>query len=245
MATRRRFEKLARRHVLPVLQPALGDTVARVRGALVIVEPVDWMLRSFVFSTASWGDSYVSAGVQPLYTPREHMLATYDIRLGGRPDDPWDGRMWKVPDDDEAAGPVMSEMAVLMRDLGLPHIHSIGTVERFVEHLPPRLADNPVEINEREDLAYGLVILGRHDDAREVLTHAERQARENIARREADDIVSEHHYAQHRRLRLIIDQLSGDPEEAVATLRGWAEQTADALRLHPRPRRRTTRPTAG
>src|SRR4051794_12366566 len=77
----RQIERLARKHLLPVL-PKFA-----VRGSLVYRQPVGDLLYALSFETSSFTSSriFVEAFVQPLFVPADCLWFTFGDRLGGTP----------------------------------------------------------------------------------------------------------------------------------------------------------------
>lgn len=83
------------------------------RKTLLIDEPASLLLRGFLFESSGLTAQafYVRAFVQPLYVPRNHVVLTHSIRLGGG------SHFWEVDQQSEAE--VMSDVLLRIRSDGL------------------------------------------------------------------------------------------------------------------------------
>src|SRR3954454_2733209 len=77
----RQIERLARKHLLPVL-PKFA-----VRGSLVYRQPVGDLLYALSFETSSFTSSriFVEAFVQPLFVPADCLWFTFDVAIRDSP----------------------------------------------------------------------------------------------------------------------------------------------------------------
>jgi hypothetical protein len=216
----RQIERLARKHLLPVL-PGFS-----ARGALVYRRGFDYFLHALSFETSSFTRSriYVAALIQPLYGPDDDLRLTYGFRLGND--------FWDVDDDDP--DPAFSEIARTAQRDALPFFEQVPGLEGFAEVVPawaeasPRTImreytlDDPVVT---EDLAYTAVLRGERRDAIRLLEHALE------AEREDGEYASEERIAN---LEQILDLVRRFGLKAgQAQLEEWRARTIETLGLEP------------
>src|SRR3954466_5856650 len=122
----RQIERLARKHLLPVL-PEFA-----VRGSLVYRRPVGDLLYALSFDTSSFTSSriFVEAFVQPLFVPVDCLWFTFGDRLGETRRDEW----WDV--DEENPDPTFAAIAEVVRRDALPFFSQLDGLDGFCDVIP-------------------------------------------------------------------------------------------------------------
>jgi hypothetical protein len=234
--TGREFAKLARKHLMPYLSAfALKD-------AYVYALPVDRLWRRFVLSPSGFSRESFTIGcaASPLYVPEA--AHSYPTGLGDRlPVLAGQGDRWWTwqPGDEESETAMMDDVRALMLDVGVPFLSQFTSPESVAETLirHPSKADDP---NLVEELAYSLILAGRHEAAAETLADLRRMTLEDEERAtwwaelqkedkgpaEEDWVIS-----VGRRGDSVAQALRRSPVEAVAILDAWNEEQRAALRL--------------
>jgi hypothetical protein len=117
------IERLARRHLLPVLPGFVG------RRSLVYRRPIEYFLCGLSFDTSSFASSriYVQAFVQPLFVREGHLWYTFGERLG-------DNEFWDV--DEDEPDPTFAAIAEVARRDALPLFEQLESLDRFCEQVP-------------------------------------------------------------------------------------------------------------
>lgn len=223
MVTTRRWQAISKEYLVPALRQSTDAGLSFANG-LVIVEPVDLLLRCFNRETTSWGASAVYALVQPLYVPGRGLIGTYSVGLGGRGDESR-GTKWHLDEGDLATHG--TQMGRLVRNEGLAFLDRVATLTGFAGLIEQKLADNPRDPHLWEDLAYTRLLAGEVDAAADALAKGTVTA---AARRDPPPWQLE--LAQ--RLATIRDDLDDDPAVAQQRLRGWATEQAGRLKLDKR-----------
>lgn len=214
----REVERLARRHLLPVLPSFLA------RGALVYRPPAGYLLQAVLFDTSDFTSSriFVTAFVQPLLGPYEHLTLSYGFRLGR---DSWDVNE-DDPDDTFAA------IAIEVQRDAVPFFAQAADLDRFCDLIPqwanerPRKVmrshsvDDPVIV---EDLAYAAIVRGDGDAAASLLRDAITLETENGEYRDDSRIT------ELRRMLEILEEQGLDPVHA--QLDEWRKRTIASLKL--------------
>jgi hypothetical protein len=172
----RDVERLARKHLLPVLPGYVA------RGSLVYRRPVDWFLRGLSVDTSAFTSSriFVSAFVHPLYLGIDYITLTWGFRIG---DDFWD-----VDDPDRT----FTAIADAARRDALPFLESVTDLDAFAELIPLWLGEVPRRIAQEhslegddvvlETLGYTEILRGNDVEGRRLLAAvvADRDAHEQI-----------------------------------------------------------------
>lgn len=177
------------------------------RRALAFRVPIADLLLMLAFEFSSERQFSVVAAVQALYVPRHYVDLTQSTDLG----------FWPERRHDEDA--VMAEVQERIRDIGLPFLDTFAGPADYAER-PPRV-DRSGEIlsADLEDVAYSLILGGRHDDARALVD------RVAPSLEELDD------RPRLERTQDVLAALDRDPRQAVALLAEWRQHTLRALRL--------------
>jgi tellurite resistance protein len=167
----RQIERLARKHLLPVLPEFAG------RGSLVYRRPVGHLLYALSFDTSSFTSSriFVEAFVQPLFVPVDCLWFTFGDRLGETRRDEW----WDV--DEENPDPTFAAIAEVVRRDALPFFSQLDGLDGFCDVIPRwasasrkklkslQSMDDPVVL---EALGYAELLRGRKDEALQLLNAA-------------------------------------------------------------------------
>lgn len=215
--TSREIKRLVTAYLLPSL-PGY-----RVRGSLLYAEPVEDLLRGFLFETSAFDRTalHVTAFVQPLYVPAQYLVLTFGERLGGG------AKRWRPVGEQEEE--VMRDLLLEIKKTGLPFLNRIKTpadLARQASMEARRAPDNPVIL---EVEAYSLVLVGRDHDARALLERIEQLARDLL---QANPLAGWLEVVGAR-AKLLRETLARDHAEAVAFLDQWRVETLTALGLGP------------
>jgi hypothetical protein len=154
----REIERLARKHLLPVLPGFVA------RRSLVYRRPLENFLCGISFDTSSFKGTRISveAFVQPLYVPFDDLFYTFGFRLG---DDFWD-----VDDDDPEA--TFAAVAGIARRAALPFFDELDGLDRFADRIPEWAAEEPKRLKSLQSvddpvvsqaLGYAELLRGRKD----------------------------------------------------------------------------------
>ena len=211
----REMERLSIKYLLPHLPEY------RAKGSLLYAEPVEHLLRGFVFESSEFDPTafFVNVFVQPLYVPAESYVLDFGDRLGGG------AKRWRPTAGQE--GKVMGDVLGEIRRKGLPFLDQIRTPAdlALVASTKAQKAPNNPRILEVE--AYSLVLAGRYRDARTVLERIEQLARDllraNLRAVWLEEVGT--------RARLLRETLARSPDEAIALLDQWRLETLTRLGL--------------
>lgn len=213
----REIERLARKHLLPVLPGFVA------RGSLVYRRPLDYFLHAVSFDTSSFTGSriYVEALIQPLYGPEAQIFYTYGFRLGG---------FWDVDLDDP--DPTFAEIAERARREALPFLKQVKDLEGFAEAVRSWAKARPRKVMREyalddpviaEDLAYTEILRGNKNDAVQLLEQSIESEREDGE------------YANEERIQNLEHMLnlvrSLGLEAGQAQLEDWRARTIRSLKL--------------
>jgi hypothetical protein len=218
----REIERLAHRHLLPVL-PGFA-----ARHSLLYRRPVEDLLYAVSFGTSSFTSSriFVEAFVQPLFVPVDFLWSTFGDRLGKAPRDEW----WDVDEDDpDRAFAVIAD--VVRRD-ALQLFAQLDGLTRFCEVVPRwanaehnelkslQSMDDPVVL---EALGYAELLRGRDEESDRLLEAALQSEREN------GEYADEQRIANLEHMLELVER-SG-PDAGRTQLAEWRAQTISALQL--------------
>jgi hypothetical protein len=218
----REIERLARRHLLPLLPGFVA------RRSLVYRRPVGYFLHALSFDASSFTSSriFVEAFVQPLFVPFEGLWYTFGDRLGQTRRDEW----WDV--DEENPDLTFAAIAEVARRDAIPFFEQLDGLDRFLEVIPrwasaerKRLKslqslDDPVVL---EALGYGELLRGRRDDGVRLMQAALETEREDPEYADDESIVN---------LEQILELVQRLGLEAgQARLEEWRAQTISSLKL--------------
>lgn len=218
----REIERLAQKHLLPVLPGFV------TRRSLVYRRPVEDLLYAVSFNTSSFASSriFVEAFVQPLFVPVDFLWSTFGDRLGETPRDEW----WDVDEDD--ADPAFASIADVVRRDALPFFSDLGGLNRFCEVVPRwanaerkklkslQSMDDPVVL---EALGYAELLRGRDEESLRLLKAAVQSEREN------GEDADEPRIANLEHIRRLVER-SG-PDAGRTQLAEWRAGTIGALQL--------------
>ncbi len=203
------FQRLARKYLLPHL-PGFGS-----KGGLLVAEPLEYLLRGFSFEPSGFDPSsfYMSVFVQPPYVPSTYVCFHYGNRLGFSWSRPQASEEWYV----------MGKLLACMESEGLPFLRRFRNPADFADKAAQITGslDDPYLV---ETVASSLVLVGRYQDALEEIDRLHRITMRMNPKlswpREID-----------RRAQQVRESMSRDPQEAVALLNAWRDQTVHNLRL--------------
>src|SRR3954469_20006759 len=218
----RQIERLARKHVLPVL-PAFA-----VRRSLVYRRPIGDLLYALSFQTSSFTSSriFVEAFVQPLFVPEDGLSFTFGDRLGETCRDEW----WDV--DEENPDPTFAAMAEVVRRDALPFFRQLDGLDNFCTVIPRWASATPKKLKSLqsmddpvvlEALGYAELLRGRKDEALELLNAAVHSEQEDGEYVDAERVGSLQHM-------LDLVQRVG-LETGQAQLAEWRAQTIRNLKI--------------
>ncbi len=213
----RDIERLARKHLLPVLAGFAA------RGGLVYRRPVHCFLHGLSFDTSSFTSTriFVQAFVKPLFGPDDYLTYTYGFRLGTD--------FWDVDHDPDTT---FAQIAETARRDALPFFDSVTDVDSFCALVPKWANERPLRVMRdntlddpavMEDLAYAEILRGHKDQAVTLLEDALRSERDDGAYASDDRIGNLEHM-------LDIVQRRG-LEAGQAQLEEWRTRTIDRLKL--------------
>jgi hypothetical protein len=216
----REIERLARKHLLPVLPGFVA------RGSLVYRRSFDYLLHAVSFGTSSFTSSriYVSALIQPLYGPDDDLYLTYGFRLGNN--------FWDV--DEDKPDPTFAKIAQTARRDALPFFDQVPDLDRFAEVVPKWAEATPRKIMQHhtlddpavaEDLAYTAILRGNKGEAIRLLEHAIESERED------GEYGNEERIANLEHILDLVQRLG--LEAGQAQLEEWRRRTIRSLRLDP------------
>jgi hypothetical protein len=218
----REIERLAQKHLLPVL-PGFA-----ARRSLVYRQPVEDLLYAVSFDTSSFTSSriFAEAFVQPLFVPVDFLWSSFGDRLGGTPRDEW----WDV--DEENPDPTFAAIADVVRRDALPLFSELDGLNRFCEVVPRwanaehkklkslQSMDDPVVL---EALGYAELLRGREEESLRLLKAAVQSEREN------GEYADEPRIANLEHMIDLVERL--EPEAGRTQLAKWRAQTISALQL--------------
>lgn len=192
------------------------------RGSLIYRRPVaDLLCGCHVESSGFSGDRFVlHAFVQPLYVPAQSVVLSFGRRLGGR------GERW-FNLSDEAEAQAMAEVLRLIRSDVLPLCARFREPADFARY-GGELVSNRRDPHFVEAVAYSYALAGEYAQARDhlmrLLIHL--QNRGDLLPYEREMI---------RRNQQLDARLRERPDEALADLRTWRDQTLQAIGLRDDP----------
>lgn len=207
------FERLARKYLRDVLG---GEYV--LKGKQLREKPVGLILRGFSVDDSSFDASRFTIWVfaQPLYIPNTNVVFSIGRRLGqlGGGQEKW----WTLTPDDEPA--TFAEIAADMREAEHLFVERCRTPGDLADFIPTIMTDG--YFYAEEAMASSCILADRLDEAR---LHLDRLR----------SIMSKPTYDWERavlaRAERLARTLAADPDEAKGLLRGWAAETARALRV--------------
>jgi hypothetical protein len=208
----REWDKLFRRYLLADLPSFQG------KGSLLFNAPVIHLLRGFSFDTSGFDRNtfYVHVFLQPLYVPRDHVAYLFGKRLYGR-----QGQSWSI--DAEHQGATVEDVLASIKEQGLPFLGYVQTPGDLARKAP-LVGGRGSDPNMSEAVAYSFVLAHEYAEARGALDRLQALLR---AGDPADPWAAE----LLGRSQLVRERLERDPEEAIALLEEWNEQTRTNLRL--------------
>ena len=208
----RQFQVLSRKYLLPYLS-GYG-----VKGSLLFVQPLKYLLRGFCFEGSGFDPSafYVWAFVQPLYVPRHVISLTFGKRLGGGA-----GQRWKLTRETERD--VMNEVLVCVKAEGIPIIKQFETPAKFAEEAV-EFTHAPKDPYVVEAVAYSLILAGEYAKALEALNHLHTILKKL-------DLSLSWPQEMLQRAQYLHNTLAREPDEAIELLEKWTEQTLRNLSL--------------
>jgi hypothetical protein len=213
----RQVERLAKRHLLPVMPGFLA------RGSLVYRPPTGHLLQAVSFDTSAFTSDiiFVTAFVQPLFQGHEYLTYSYGFRLGN---DAWD-----VDQDDP--DPTFASIAEEVQRSALPFFEQTADLDHFVALVPKWARERPRRVMQDhtmedpviiEDLACAAIVRGDAEAAAGLLRKAIAIETEDEFRN--DEIVA--------RLQSMLDLLEESGlESAQAHLDTRRAQTIKSLKL--------------
>ena len=214
----RQIERLARKHLLPVL-PGFA-----ARRSLVYRRSFQYFLHAVSFGTSSFTSSriYVTALIQPLYGPDDDLYFTYGFRLGND--------FWDV--DEENPDPTFTKIAQTARREALPFFDQVPDLDRFAEAVPKWAEASPRRVMRSstlddpavaEDLAYTAILRGKRGEAIRLLEHAIQSERED------GEYANDERIANLEHILDLVQRLG--LEAGQAQLEEWRARTIASLNL--------------
>lgn len=209
------IKRLSTKYLLPHLPEYL------VKGSLLYAQPVEQLLRGFVFESSGFDRTafYVWVFVYPLYVPAPDIPLTFGERLGGG------AKRWRPIAGQE--GQVMGEILLEMRSKGLPFLDQVRTPADLASVASAKAPSAPNNPHILEAEAYSLILAGRYRDARMVLERVEQLARD-LLKANATALWLEEVGA---RAKLIREKLARSPDEAITLLDQWRLEMLTKLGL--------------
>ena len=198
------IRRVAEEHVLALLP---GEAVQV--GGRVVLPPVEFLLRAFVFesSTSSRSDFHVHALVEPLYAPEQQAAGT------ARTLSP------RLVYEDGLDGGQAGELRHWLQSEALPLLERIRKPSQLADEIKRRERGFPFNGQKEETRGYSLILAGREGEAekalRQVVEHFERGADTLDYEREALD-----------RARAMLDRLGSGRREAVEVMYEWRRENA-------------------
>lgn len=212
--TGRRIESLIRTHLLVHMD---GFSVSR---NLLFQKPLRELLCGYCFEGSSDPNGfYVSEFVQALFVPEEGINFVLGRRIGSRA--AAGGQYWKVSEGSESE--LMADvLSHIMRE-ETASLEKFRTLEDFVKNAIDRKT-NPHSPYPPEMVAYGAILIGDAKRAHKMFDRLEKTLRDAKHHRDYHDEILE----RSRSVRTAFDR---DPQEAVAILHKWRDETAATLKL--------------
>jgi hypothetical protein len=211
----REWKPLFRTYLLPHL-PGFD-----FKGSLVFVRPLEYLLRGFYFEASGFDRLafYLTAFVQPLYAPYDHIHFSFGERLST-----WGAGGWTVSPEDPAR--TMTDVLASIKRRGLPFINYVRTPHDLATKAPlvgghPR--SNPYAA---EAVAFSHILCGQYPEAVQMLEHLEQMLREP-----RDFPTQPRETEMLNRCRSMHACLARDPREAIRQLDEWTARTRQSLRL--------------
>jgi len=212
--TDRRFESLARKHLLPKMP---DFCVSRY---LLFVLPLHYIIRGYCFEGSSDPNGfYVWAFVQPLFVPDRGVSFVIGNRLGlilGQT-----CGAWSLTADNEEV--VMADVWGYMQREGRIILDKFQSLRAFAKNAINRRT-NPHSPYPPEMVAYAAVLLGDVRLARKMFDRLEWTLRDQNDREPYENDIL-------KRARLVRETLERDRGEAVGIMNKWREETAANLKL--------------
>jgi hypothetical protein len=214
----RTVERLARKHLLPVLPGFVANR------SLVYRCPFGYLLHGISVDTSSFASSriFVTSFVQPLFVPIDSVTYTVGFRLG---DDFWDV-------DEDNPDPTFAAIAEAARDAALPFFEELTDLDQFCQLIPkwataePRKLlslgslDDPVVT---EALAFAEILRGHKDKGVGLLEQT------MASEREGGEYADEERIANAHQVLDAVNDLGLEAGQAL--LEEWRGQTIQSLRL--------------
>lgn len=211
------FQVLSRKYLLPHLP------VFEVKGDLLIIPPIKYLLRGFCFQPSAFDRKSfnVQTFVQPLYIPKEYIVFNIGFRLGKltRKGEEW----WEITPENEAE--VMTDVLHLMKVEGLPFLNRLETPEDIATELQKDSPNESRLIIDSQTIAYSLILAGKYAEGLKELNRFIFLLSEEDELREWEKVLLE-------RAILLRDTLKNHGEKtAIALLEEWRAYTIGKLRL--------------
>jgi hypothetical protein len=188
------------------------------KGPLLFVRPVVHLLRGFSFERSSFNANafQIVVFVQPLYVPADYITFVFRKYPHGR----W-GARWTLDRQDEGA--TMTDVLASIKAEGLPFLSRVQT-PRDQARNAPLVAGDANGLPAVQTMAYSFVLAREYSEATVTIDRLQAMLR-------AADLTDPWVNEMLTRSEQVRERLERDPEEAIALLEEWIEQTRSALRL--------------
>lgn len=189
------------------------------RGLLIYQRPIGDVLRACYFESSAFSkDRFaVTAFIQPLYQPASSLVLGWGDRLGLRNE-----RWFNVSVESEED--VGRELLHLIQEQALPLFARFRDPADFVRNAPYMGWHTEGEYF-LEAMGYSHAVCGMYDEGRAYL-------RRLISTLQESDDLRPYEHEMIRRNQQFDGKLRDRPEEAIADLRSWRQETLRAIRLN-------------